>query len=163
LAPALIAAWRGGARFDAWSEHFDVRCWEKAFEATGIDPDDFALRERGRDEILPWDPLDIGPDRNYLWAERERARQLIKTDYCVGKVCHVCGVPPSLCFAIKRDMGLLGARQQGILQIDESGATVGIAGVDASATKKLTVKVDSAVRNPRRPVRPSTSSSAAGR
>jgi radical SAM family uncharacterized protein len=163
LAPAIIAAWRNGARFDAWSEHFDVRNWEAAFEATGIDPDDFALRERGKDEFLPWDHLDIGPDRNFLWTERERARALIKTDYCVGKVCHVCGVPPSLCFAIKRDMGLLATQQQGILEIDESGATVGVSGVDSSAPKKLSVSTASAVRENRRSANPDATPTAAGR
>ena len=29
-------AWRRGARFDGWSEHFDVRRWEEAAAATGI-------------------------------------------------------------------------------------------------------------------------------
>ncbi len=149
LTPALIAAWRNGARFDAWSEHFDVRHWEAAFKSTDINPDDFAYRERGRHETLPWDHLDIGPDRDYLWTERERARDLIQTDYCVGKVCHVCGVPPSLCFAIKRDMGLLGTKRRGILEMDESGSTVGVSGVDASAAKVLTVRSESPVRQAR--------------
>src|SRR5690606_27797009 len=111
LAPVLVEGWRRGARFDAWREHFSLRHWLDAFEAVGLDPDDFALRERGEHEALPGDRLDVGPSRAYLWAERQRARERIRTDYCVGKVCHVCGVPPSLCFAIKRDMGLLGSRR----------------------------------------------------
>ncbi|MFT7464145.1 MAG: radical SAM family uncharacterized protein [Pseudohongiellaceae bacterium] len=149
LTPVLIEAWKLGARFDAWREHFDSRHWEAAFVTIGLNPDDFAYRERGQNETLPWDHLDIGPDRNYLWVERERARNLIQTDYCVGKVCHVCGVPPSLCFAIKRDMGLLDTKRRGILEMDESGATVGLSGVDDSAEKVLTVSSASPVRQSR--------------
>ncbi|GJM22568.1 MAG: B12-binding domain-containing radical SAM protein [Planctomycetota bacterium] len=150
LAPGIAEAWKRGARFDAWSEHADLDRWLDAFDAQGIDPDAFALRERGEHEALPWDHLDIGPAREYLWAERERARQLIKTDYCVGKVCHVCGVPPSLCFAIKRDMGLLDTQQRGILEIDEEGLTKGVAGVDKSAARTLRATSPGPVRAHRR-------------
>ncbi len=137
LAPGLVEAHRRGARFDAWSEHSDISRWLDAFDACGIDPDKYAVRERSRDEALPWDHLDIGPSRDYLWAEREKAREEIKTEYCVGKVCHVCGVPPSLCFAIKRDMGLLPSKQRAILSMDESGVTKGVEGVTDDAPRRL--------------------------
>jgi radical SAM family uncharacterized protein len=150
LAPGLIEAHRRGARFDAWSEHFDISRWLDAFDACGIDPDAYALRERGRDEALPWDHLDIGPSRDYLWAERERARAEIKTDYCVGKVCHVCGVPPSLCFAIKRDMGLLPSKQRAILNMDGSGVTKGVEGVAADAPRRLRTASPGPVRTARK-------------
>jgi radical SAM family uncharacterized protein len=151
LTQTLIAAWRRGARFDAWREHFQLSTWLDACEETGIDPDAFALRERGEHEALPWDHLDVGPDRKFLWAEREKARQLIKTDYCVGKVCHVCGVPPSLCFAIKRELGLLGTKRRGILEMDERGATVGVEGVAATpAPARLQTPSPGPVRAPRR-------------
>ncbi len=150
LCDGIEAAWRAGARFDAWTEHFELQRWLAAFESTGIDPDAFALRERARDEALPWDHLDVGPARDWLWAERERARAAIKTDYCVGKVCHVCGVPPSLCFAIKRDMGLLGTRKAAILEMDEAGATRGVRGVASDAPRRLTAAGPGPVRAARR-------------
>ncbi len=151
LAPGIVEAHRRGARFDAWREKFHLQRWLDALESVGIDPDAYALRERDKDEALPWDHLDIGPSRDYLWEERERARKLIKTDYCVGKVCHVCGVPPSLCFAIKRDMGLLKTEKRRILEIDDdTGATVGLAGVDTAAAKTLSVPSPGPVRAPRR-------------
>ena len=151
LADGLERAHAAGARFDAWSERFDLARWLDAFDATGTDPDAFALRERGQDEALPWDHLDIGPAREFLWAERERARKAIQTDYCVGKVCHVCGVPPSLCFAIKRDMGLLGSRKNAILAMDEGGVTRGLSGVDEAAPRRLRSASPGPVRAPRRP------------
>ena len=151
LAPAIVEAWKRGARFDAWREHFDLDRWLDALDACGLDPEAFALREREKDEALPWDHLDIGPQRQWLWEERERARKLIKTDYCVGKVCHVCGVPPSLCFAIKRDMGLLGTQRRGILEMDEDGTTKGVAGADDAAERKLRAASPGPVRRPRKP------------
>jgi len=149
LADGLELAHDRGARFDAWREHFDLQRWLDAFDATGIDPDAFALRERAKDEALPWDHLDVGPSRDFLWQERERARAAIQTDYCVGKVCHVCGVPPSLCFAIKRDMGLLGSRKNAILEMDAEGKTKGVAGV--AAPRALSVASPGPVRTARRP------------
>src|SRR6185436_13166876 len=89
--------------------------------------------------------------REFLWAERERARAAIQTDYCVGKVCHVCGVPPSLCFALKRDMGLLGSRKNAILAMDEGGVTRGLSGVDEAAPRRLRSASPGPVRAPRRP------------
>jgi radical SAM family uncharacterized protein len=151
LAPGLVGAWRRGARFDAWREHFELGRWLEAFEEAGIDPDAYALRERGRDEALPWDHLDIGPDRDFLWAEREKARAEMTTEYCVGKVCHVCGVPPSLCFAIKRDMGLLPSTKRRILAMDEEGATRGVTGVADEAPRRLRVPSPGPVRQARRP------------
>jgi hypothetical protein len=151
LAPVLIEAHRRGARFDAWSEHFDLSRWLEACRATGLDPDAYALRERTRDEALPWDHLDVGPARDWLWAERERARREMATEYCVGKVCHVCGVPPSLCFAIKRDMGLLPATKRRILDMDDAGVTHGVDGVVADAPRRLRAASPGPVRAPRRP------------
>jgi hypothetical protein len=150
LADAIELAHDKGARFDAWREHFELSRWLDAFDATGIDPDAFALRERTKDEALPWDHLDIGPSRDFLWQEREKARAAIKTDYCIGKVCHVCGVPPSLCFAIKRDMGLLGSKKNAILAMDEEGKTKGVAGVAAGAPRALTAASPGPVRAARR-------------
>ncbi len=151
LTAGLIEAHRLGARFDAWSEHADIGRWRQAFANVGVDADAYALRERARDEALPWDHLDIGPARDWLWSERERARQLMATEYCVGKVCHVCGVPPSLCFAIKRDMGLLPSRRRGILAMDDGdGTTRGVEGVDASAPRRLRARAVGPVRAARR-------------
>ena len=69
LADAIEAAWRGGARFDGWDECFDAKRWRAAFAATGIDFAWYAHRERGRNEVLPWDHL-VGPSsRRYLDAQ----------------------------------------------------------------------------------------------
>ncbi len=66
LAPAIVAAWRLGARMDGWDEVFDYTIWRRAFEQTGIDPAFYAHRERSYGEVLPWDHIGSGPSRTYL-------------------------------------------------------------------------------------------------
>lgn len=66
LGATIEAAYRAGARFDGWDECFRNDRWRAAFEATGIDPDWYAHRERSFDEVLPWDHIRSGPKRDYL-------------------------------------------------------------------------------------------------
>jgi len=66
LCATVEQAYRLGARFDGWDETFDYAIWLRAFEATGVDPDWYAHRERATDEILPWDHIRSGPKRDYL-------------------------------------------------------------------------------------------------
>ncbi len=66
LAPVIEKAYANGARFDGWDECFNVRYWNDAFEATGIDPAFYAHRERPPDEVFPWSHLHGGADTEYL-------------------------------------------------------------------------------------------------
>lgn len=75
LSAALLKARERGLRMDAWSERFDAHGWREAFEASGIDPDFYALRARSTDEILPWSMIRSGISTGVLVQERERARE----------------------------------------------------------------------------------------
>ncbi|MDR1965582.1 MAG: radical SAM protein [Synergistaceae bacterium] len=88
---ATLEAWRMGARFDGWTERFDMGLWEGAFRSLGIDPDPYAARERAVDEDLPWDVIDVGVDKGFLLSERERALRAEPTPDCAGGVCNGCG------------------------------------------------------------------------
>ena len=48
VADVIEAAWRAGARFDAWTERFDLDVWLDAFAETGVDPAQIAQRERAQ-------------------------------------------------------------------------------------------------------------------
>ncbi|NLC15570.1 MAG: TIGR03960 family B12-binding radical SAM protein [Firmicutes bacterium] len=96
LSEALELAFRRGARFDAWSNHLDIDIWEQVFQDTGLDPAFYAHRERGKEEILPWDHLDSGISKEFLLRERERAEKGYTTDDCRSGVCVGCGVCPKL-------------------------------------------------------------------
>jgi radical SAM family uncharacterized protein len=60
LAPVIVCAFRKGARFDAWSNHFNFETWTEAFRDMGVSQE-FYLREISKDEILPWEFMDICP------------------------------------------------------------------------------------------------------
>jgi hypothetical protein len=70
---AVYEAWRAGAKFDAWDECLNMAAWKAGFAAAGIDPAFYAHRGRGRDECLPWDRVVLGPTRQELWEECQKA------------------------------------------------------------------------------------------
>lgn len=66
LADAVEHAYRAGARFDGWDECFKNEVWQRAFEATNVDPDFYAHRERSPSEVFPWSHLHGGAGDEYL-------------------------------------------------------------------------------------------------
>ena len=90
LADAIEWAWRDGAKFDSWSEYFDLSRWMRAFAACGIDPAFYAGRERSREEILPWSVTSVGVRDQFLWHEREQAYKSVITPDC-RRQCTGCG------------------------------------------------------------------------
>ncbi|WFG42505.1 TIGR03960 family B12-binding radical SAM protein [Pseudonocardia alni] len=91
--------WRDGGRFDGWSEHFSYRRWvdsaAEALEPQGVSLDWFTTRERDADEILPWDHLDSGLERDWLWEDWQDALDGREQDDCRWTPCFDCGVCPS--------------------------------------------------------------------
>jgi radical SAM family uncharacterized protein len=72
LAEVILSAYYKGARFDAWSEHYRHELWLEAFAEQGVDIDFYTRRERDREEVLPWDFIDCGVRKEWLWKERGR-------------------------------------------------------------------------------------------
>ena len=87
---AILAAYKNGALYDAWSETFDRKKWQQAFEETGLDIDFYTTRKRSTDEILPWDFIDIGVSKKHMIKEWERAQNGEVTPNCKEK-CAGCG------------------------------------------------------------------------
>ena len=87
---AILAAYKNGALYDAWSETFDREKWQQAFEETGLDIDFYTTRKRSTDEILPWDFIDIGVSKKHMIKEWERAQNSEVTPNCKEK-CAGCG------------------------------------------------------------------------
>jgi len=87
----IEAAWRNGARLDSWSEYFELDRWKAAFYECGLDPDFYALRERGRDEVFPWSVVSAGVSADHLRNEREAALTGVRSPDCREK-CSDCGV-----------------------------------------------------------------------
>jgi radical SAM family uncharacterized protein len=92
LAGVLYEAWRGGARFDGWSELFNEGAWQQAFAAFGLEPETLAGLWFEKDQCLPWDHLDYGVDKMFLWNEYRRAEAGQTTPDCRHGACGRCGV-----------------------------------------------------------------------
>ena len=96
----IEAAWRDGARFDGWSEHFSYERWMRAAEeALADEPVDVAwytTRERGESEVLPWDHLDSGLDKDWLWQDWQDALNDVEVEDCRWTPCFDCGVCPQM-------------------------------------------------------------------
>ena len=96
--------WRDGGRFDGWSEHFSYDRWLEACERAlvDVDLDWYTTRERDYDEVLPWDHLDSGLDKDWLWADWEDALAVadgssdVEVDDCRWTPCYDCGVCPEM-------------------------------------------------------------------
>jgi radical SAM superfamily enzyme YgiQ (UPF0313 family) len=77
LGKVIEAAWRSGARFDAWDEQFHVATWDDAFKSCGVDPLFYTSRRRSVDEVLPWSHIDPGLPAGTLLREKEILDALI--------------------------------------------------------------------------------------
>ena len=92
--------WRDGGHFDGWSEHFSYERWmaaaERGLAGTGVDVAWFTTRERDYDEVLPWDHLDAGLDRDWLWDDWQDAIDECPVDDCRWTPCYDCGVCPQM-------------------------------------------------------------------
>lgn len=89
LSRVLLEAWQRGCRFDSWAEHFKPEAWRAAFAAAGLDPADYANRERGLDEPLPWAHIDMLVTQAYFKSEYEKAVRGTVTKDC-RKGCNGC-------------------------------------------------------------------------
>ncbi|WP_433610296.1 TIGR03960 family B12-binding radical SAM protein [Dactylosporangium sp. CA-139114] len=91
--------WENGGRFDGWSEHFSFRRWVDAaaevLPAYGVDLAWYTTREREQHEVLPWDHLDSGLDKDWLWQDWQDALTGYEQDDCRWTPCFDCGVCPS--------------------------------------------------------------------
>jgi radical SAM family uncharacterized protein len=92
--------WREGGRFDGWSEHFSYERWTAAaaaeLEPLGVSLAWFTTRERAEDETLPWDHLDSGLDKQWLWDDWQDALSEQELDDCRWTPCFDCGVCPAM-------------------------------------------------------------------
>ncbi len=91
MADVIYHAWRNGARFDAWSDQFNIEHWQKAFDQAGVDPAFYSHRTRDLDEVLPWDHINAGVKKSflktdYLWSQEGKVRP-----DCRGQ-CYGCGI-----------------------------------------------------------------------
>jgi radical SAM family uncharacterized protein len=96
IGTVIEQVWRDGGIFDGWSEHFSYDRWMHAADIQGIDVAWYTTRERGENEVLPWDHLDSGLDKEWLWADWQESLDEQELDDCRWIPCFDCGVCPQL-------------------------------------------------------------------
>jgi len=73
LGKVIEDAWKAGAKFDNWTDLFDLNAWTGAFEKNDAAIDFYTTRGYGTDEILPWDNIDMGVKKEFLLLQYKKA------------------------------------------------------------------------------------------
>lgn len=122
------SAWRHGARFDAWTEHFNEQAWRDAAEEVGLDPAAVAQTSYDTGYVMPWEHISTGVSTRFLAHERKKAAAEKTTPDCTFERCAACGACPGLGIdnqlAQPRIAGGSNARPQ---QAGEEGAAAAVA------------------------------------
>jgi radical SAM superfamily enzyme YgiQ (UPF0313 family) len=108
IAPLIEAAWQEGARFDAWTEQFQLDNWLRAADTCGIDLQQYASRDLALDAPLPWDHICSGVEQEYFAYEYEQAHSAATTGDCSFGPCTSCGV----CTTLGTEVRLGGERHE---------------------------------------------------
>ncbi|HEX2957941.1 MAG TPA: TIGR03960 family B12-binding radical SAM protein [Chitinispirillaceae bacterium] len=86
----IYQAWRKGAGFDGWDEHFNINLWNEAAAETGIDMLSYCKKLQPG-QLLPWNKVSSGIDEAFMLKEREAAFAEQNTGDCRNG-CQSCGV-----------------------------------------------------------------------
>lgn len=89
LNQVLLESWKGGARFDSWSNCFDFRVWEEAFKKKNIDYNIY-LEALDREAALPWDHIQTGIKKTHLLQELDKALKEESSLSCLDNRCALC-------------------------------------------------------------------------
>ncbi|MGW7414926.1 TIGR03960 family B12-binding radical SAM protein [Streptomyces sp. NPDC054863] len=100
IGSVIRAVYEGGGRFDGWREYFSYDRWmqaaAKTLPAHGVDVDWYTTRERTYEEVLPWDHLDSGLDKDWLWEDWQDSLDETEVEDCRWTPCFDCGVCPQM-------------------------------------------------------------------
>jgi hypothetical protein len=105
LNDVIYQAYNSGCIYDAWTEYFHYDRWQKAFEDHGITMEFYNDREREKEELLPWDFIDIGVTKDFLWREYCKAKEETVTPNCRQQCagCGAAGFGGGVCMEVRRE------------------------------------------------------------
>ncbi|MCA9969931.1 MAG: TIGR03960 family B12-binding radical SAM protein [Anaerolineales bacterium] len=95
VADVVERAWRRGAKFDAWMEHFSEAAWAEAWAEVGLDPYFYTHRKRRIDEVFPWEHIDVAVTKKFLTRDYLMSREQ-ETRVDCRHHCFACGILPKL-------------------------------------------------------------------
>ena len=95
MAEVIYSAWKNGAKFDAWGDEVKIQeAWMPAFEEHGLDPAFYTHRQRGTDEVFPWEHITAAVRKNFLFQDfRQSLEGQIRVDCRLN--CFACGILPT--------------------------------------------------------------------
>lgn len=89
---------------------------KRGMKAAGLDPAFYLFRERGKDEVLPWDIVDNGVAKGYYLRELDKSRKEQLSPHCPeiqGCIrCGVCVETPNPLYRLPEKWKALGAPPQ---------------------------------------------------
>jgi len=90
---ALLARGDRRAAFFLEKVALDGLSWPQAMRLAPFNTEFWVMRERAHDEAFPWEIVDLGLNRAFLWEEYQRALQELKTQPCTSlDDCARCGI-----------------------------------------------------------------------
>lgn len=125
------AAWKRGARFDAWTELFCEQAWRDAADELGLDPAKIAQAQWDTSRVMPWAHISSGVSVRYLALERKRADAGITTPDCTFEKCTGCGA----CQALGCDNVIVSERVSPARESADAGEDASREGVCAPANE----------------------------
>ena len=69
VSKAIYTAWQKGMRFDQWKDKFNFDVWMESIKEAGFDLNFYVYRRRGFDEVLPWQHINLGVDKQFLYND----------------------------------------------------------------------------------------------
>jgi hypothetical protein len=91
LGPVIEDVWRAGGTFQEWSEHFSQDAWYETMARHGLDIEWYVYRHRDEHELLPWDHIDAGLHKDFLWQDWRDALDELGLEDCRWTPCYDCG------------------------------------------------------------------------
>jgi radical SAM superfamily enzyme YgiQ (UPF0313 family) len=93
MARVIERAWREGAKFDAWSEHLDLKRWQEVYDAEGLSMAFYTHRKRPVAEVFPWEHIDTAVTKRFLRQDYLMS-QAGETRIDCRDNCFACGILP---------------------------------------------------------------------
>ena len=92
LCKYIEALYKKGCYLDAWGEYFNKDIWHETAEELGINLAELAQKQYSTEEVLPWDFINIGVDKDWFIKEFNDANAKPTCE----KGCVNCGVCKNL-------------------------------------------------------------------
>ena len=93
LGKFIYAVYKKGAYLTSWDENLDYSLWDETAAECGLSFEKEASKQFAKDDVLPWEVIDMGITRSWFEQEYEKALRAENTIPCEFN-CVKCGVCP---------------------------------------------------------------------